>query len=168
MRWRLMESVNDKQAGDRWKHTKKVSLGKLRGYDTIGSGEVSIAVSDRGESMSEFLSRLDLGAAVDEDVKTDDARTLPLVIRAIDNVRDWIFKSACDDMSPEKIEPFGVQGPRSTAWHVRFLERQNMHTEGYGRYGRTRHRVTEAGIPRLRGPVAAVEGTGQSVWLSAF
>lgn len=54
--WWLMEAVDGKDVGDWWKRSKKAVLGKLCGYDDVGSGEVAVAVSDSGETKAEFLS----------------------------------------------------------------------------------------------------------------
>ena len=45
------------------------------------------------------------------------------------------FKSACDDMAQEKIEPFGSSGPPLGHMVCPFLERHNMNPEDYGSIG---------------------------------
>ena len=102
--------------------------------DCIGGRGVSLGRSHAMEGKDGFLSRYGMG----ETPSALEARMLPVFTRGDgERVRTW--ESVCDEVAMVELASFGVNGPRTAMWCVRFLRRQQMHPEDYHRQWRNRH-----------------------------
>ena len=134
-RWRVVETFGDLLAGTLHVPTNTATLGLQRGFDQVRGREVSLAVSEADESGEKFLDRLGLAVGA---APSDDARVLAVFTRA-DGRRERTWQQITDLVSETELENFGVSGPRTVAWVVSFLARQQKHPEDYHAGWRQRH-----------------------------
>ena len=135
LEWRLVvDAGRDGMVGDLVKTTSELKRIDEFAVDRINGRGVSLGRSHAMEGKDGFLSRYGLG----DTPSVPEARVLPVFTRGDgERVRTW--ESVCDEVAMVEFISFGVNGPRTAMWCVRFLRRQQMHPEDYHRQWRSRH-----------------------------
>ena len=110
-----------------------------RAIDTLQGKTVSAAASPLDEDIENFKKRFNLGAAAGAG-GGDDARTMAVQTRA-DGRRERTWENVCDATREAELPNFGIDGPRTVAWCLSFLRRQQMHPDDYHLRWRQRHRL---------------------------
>lgn len=141
-RWRAMEAISGIRVGEVVKLRSDALVGFPRALQEEGGRRLALAVSDAPETEAQFLERLGLGTGSATPRPSDDARIMPVITRADDEARERSWTSVCSCVTAEVIKGFGVRGPRTSMWCVRFLERQQMHPDDYHSRFKIRHKLT--------------------------
>lgn len=134
--WRSMETNAVYRVGDVVSTAGGKYFGLYRGVAHPSREEMGVARSSEEETSEDFILRLGLGAG-------SDARILPVVVRKIDGQRERSFESAVDAAEQVELDTFGVRGPRTAGWCMRFLARQHTHPDDYHRNWKSRHKLAE-------------------------
>ena len=133
-----MEACGDLRAGELLVPSQASVAGENRGFDEIQGKQVSIARTLDSEDRAGFLQRLGLA----EEVRGgSDARVLPVFYRAGDGKRERTWEHAAGAFVETELPDFGVQGPRTASWCVRFLQRQQQHPDDYHRAWMLRNKL---------------------------
>ncbi len=94
------------------------------------------------ESKEDFLEHLGLaGVAVPIDEGSGDARVMKVFFRAGDGRRGHTWGSVCNEVSAVHLEDFAKAGPRTAAWCIALLRRQQMYPEDYNLTCTSRHKL---------------------------
>ena len=137
--WRSLETFGDISVGDEVDFDADTAVISLpRVLQQVEGRVIAIGLSAAPESKGDFLERLGLREAAPE----ADARTMPVVSRKGDQKRERTWQDVCETVSEELIDDFGVKGPRTALWCIRFLQRQQMHPDDYHARFRLRHKLT--------------------------
>ena len=102
--------------------------------------QVALAVTTDHETAAEFMTRL--GIAEASSSTSGDARVLPVYYRAGDNKRERSWEHALSAFGEAPLPDFGVQGPRTAGWCLRFLRRQQQHPDDYHRAWMNRNKLS--------------------------
>ena len=142
LRWRLLEPAGDLAVGAPIVLSGGALRMENRAVDTLQGKTVSIASSPLDEDIDSFKRRFGLGAPAGASgaVGGDDARTLAVQTRA-DGRRERTWENVCDATGEVELPHFGIDGPRTVAWCLAFLRRQQMHPDDYHLRWRQRHRL---------------------------